>query len=95
MMFDLKFHAFAEPDGDGGFVAKMPALPQVFAPGDTAAEAIANVEEVARLVLEVLVFNGEEIPADIPCENGTILEFQIDPKALEGKTPDTLGEGAQ
>jgi predicted RNase H-like HicB family nuclease len=94
-MFHLKFHAFAEPDGDGGFVAKVPALPQVFAPGDTQEEAIANVEEVTRLVLEVLVFNWEDIPADIACDGGTILEYHIDPKALEGKTPDTLGEGAQ
>lgn len=73
----------------------MPALPQVFAPGDTPDEALANLEDVARLVLEVIVFNKEEIPTDVPCENGKILEFVIDPKALEGKTPETLGEGAQ
>jgi predicted RNase H-like HicB family nuclease len=94
-MLFFKFHACAEPDGDGGFFARMPALPQVFAPGDTAEEALANIEEVARLVLEVMVFNKEEIPPDKPCPDGTILEFEIDPETLEGKTPDTLGEGAQ
>lgn len=94
-MIYLKFHACTKPDGDGGYMAKIPALPQVFAPGDTPEEALINIEEIARLVLEVMVFNGEEIPADVPRENGTILEFQIDPKALEGKTPETLGEGAQ
>ncbi|MFH1011774.1 MAG: type II toxin-antitoxin system HicB family antitoxin [bacterium] len=94
-MLFLKFHACAEPDGDGGFIARMPALPQVFAPGDTPEEALANIEEVARLVLEVMVFNKEEIPLDVTCSNGTVLEFRIDPAALEGKTPETLGEGAQ
>ncbi len=94
-MLHLKFHALAEPDGDGGYIAKMPALPQVFAPGDTPEEALENIEDVARLVLEVMVFNGEAIPKDIPSDDGTVLEFKINPKDLEGKTPDTLGEGAQ
>lgn len=94
-MIHLKFHAYTAPDGDGGYMAKMPALPQVFAPGDKPDEALANLEDVARLVLEVIVFNKEEIPVDVPCENGKILEFMIDPEALEGKTPETLGEGAQ
>ena len=94
-MIHLKIHAYVEPDGDGGYMAKMPALPQVFAPGDKPEEALDNLEDVARLVLEVIVFNKEEIPTDVPCENGKILEFTIDPEALEGKTPETLGEGAQ
>ncbi|MBU1706406.1 type II toxin-antitoxin system HicB family antitoxin [bacterium] len=94
-MLHLKFHAHTEPDGDGGFIAKIPSLPQVFAPGDTPQEALENIADVARLVLEVMVFNGEVIPDDIPNDDGTILEFKINPQDLEGKTPDTLGEGAQ
>lgn len=94
-MYHLKFHACTKPDGDGGYEARIPALPHVFAPGDTPEEALANLEDVARLVLEVMIFNGEEIPVDVPCDDGKILEFRIDPKALEGKTPETLGEGAQ
>jgi predicted RNase H-like HicB family nuclease len=94
-MLHLKFHACAESDGDGGYVAKMPALPQVFAPGDTPEDALENIEEVARLVLEVMVFNGEAIPDDSPCDDGVILEFKINPEDLEGKTPEALGEGAQ
>ncbi|MBU1936409.1 type II toxin-antitoxin system HicB family antitoxin, partial [bacterium] len=76
-MLHFKFHALAELDGDGGYIAKVPALPHIFAPGDTPEEALENIEDVARLVLEVMVFNGEVIPEDIPNEDGTILEFKI------------------
>ncbi len=94
-MICLKYHVCIKPDEDGGYLATIPALPHIFAPGDSPEEALLNVEEITRLVLEVMVFNGEEIPADIESEDGITLEFKIDPAALEGKTPETLGEGAQ
>lgn len=45
-----------------GFVARIPALPEVMALGDQAASAVARAQEAARSLLERMREAGEALP---------------------------------
>lgn len=62
------FSVILEPQEEGGFTVLVPALPEVVTEGDTEAEALANVEEAIRAVLNYRRDNGLAIPADMPPE---------------------------
>ena len=49
---DYSFSVILEPQDGGGFTVLVPALPEVVTEGDTEQEALANVEEAIRAVLE-------------------------------------------
>jgi len=55
------------PDGREAFMASIPALRDQGAVtwGYTREEALKNAQEVAELVVEDMVANGEKIPADV------------------------------
>jgi antitoxin HicB len=65
----LQYTAVFEPAEEGGFVVSIPALPGCLSEGDTFEEARSNIEEAARLYLEVLREDKEFIPE----EHGTVV----------------------
>jgi len=62
------FSVILEPQPGGGFTVLVPALPEVVTEGDTEQEALANVEEAIRAVLEYRRAQGLTIPSDAPPE---------------------------
>ena len=62
-----KVHTFSiilEPAEEGGFVVRVPALPEVCTQGETYEEAVANAREAIELVIEDRQASGEPIPPD-------------------------------
>ncbi len=60
-----RFKVLLEPDLEqGGFVAKVPALPGCVTQGESVEEALANVREAIELVLEDMAERGETVPDD-------------------------------
>jgi antitoxin HicB len=55
------------PEGDGTFRAEIIEFPGCIAIGDTSAEALANLEDVAASWLEVVIAKGQRVPE--PIEN--------------------------
>jgi antitoxin HicB len=53
------------PEGDGSFRAEIIEFPGCIAIGSTAAEALANLEEVAATWLEVTIAKGQRVPDPI------------------------------
>jgi antitoxin HicB len=64
MIDRYSFSVVLEPQEGGGFSVLVPALPEVVTEGDTEGEALANVEEAIRAVLEYRMDHGIAIPAD-------------------------------
>ena len=59
------FTVVLEPAEEGGFVIKVPALPELGTQGDTYDEAMANAREAIELVIEDRLARGEPIPSDV------------------------------
>jgi antitoxin HicB len=53
-----------EPMEEGGFLVRVPALPEVVTGGDTVDEALAMAKEAIELVLESRLERGEAIPKE-------------------------------
>ena len=53
-----------EPAEEGGFIVKVPALPEVGTQGDTREEALANAREAIEAAVEYRIETGEPVPAD-------------------------------
>jgi antitoxin HicB len=53
-----------EPMDEGGFLVRVPALPEVVTAGDTENEALAMAKEAIELVLASRSERGEEIPTE-------------------------------
>ncbi|MDC7983939.1 type II toxin-antitoxin system HicB family antitoxin [Rhodoplanes sp. TEM] len=53
-----------EPEPDGGFTVRVPALPEIVSYGDDEAEALAMAEDAIRLVIEDRQARGEPVPVD-------------------------------
>jgi len=54
-----------EPMEEGGFLVRVPALPEVVTGGDTVDEALAMAKEAIELVLESRLERGEAIPEEV------------------------------
>jgi predicted RNase H-like HicB family nuclease len=54
------------PDPKGGFSAELSEFPGCFAEGDTANDAIANLERAANSWIEVALGQGQDIPLPQP-----------------------------
>jgi antitoxin HicB len=52
MAVSYSYSVILEPQEGGGFTVLVPALPEVVTEGETEQEALANVEEAIRAVLE-------------------------------------------
>ena len=56
------FAIILEPEEEGGFTVRVPALPEIVTYGNDEAEALAMAEDAIRLVLEDLAARGEPLP---------------------------------
>ena len=62
-----KFAVVLEPEEEGGFTVRIPALPEIVTYGKDEAEALAMAEDAIRLVIEDMTARGEPIPpASLP-----------------------------
>ncbi len=57
-----KFAVVLEPEEDGGFTVRVPALPEIVTCGEDEQEALAMAEDAIRLVIEDRMARGEAIP---------------------------------
>ena len=57
-----------EPLEEGGYLAICPDLQGCHAEGDTVAEALANVEDVARVIIELCLEKGLPLPLELQDE---------------------------
>jgi predicted RNase H-like HicB family nuclease len=49
---------------DGYFVVECPSLPGCISQGKTRVEAVENIREAIQLYIEVLIENGQPVPAE-------------------------------
>jgi predicted RNase H-like HicB family nuclease len=54
-----------EPLEEGGYLASCPDLQGCHAEGDTIAEALENVEDVARIIIELCLEKGLPLPPEL------------------------------
>ena len=59
-----------EPLEDGRFLATAPNLRGCLAEGDTLAEAIENIEDVARVIIELCTKEGLPLPPELQGDDG-------------------------
>jgi antitoxin HicB len=57
-----KFAVVLEPEEEGGFTVRVPALPEIVTYGKDEEEALAMAQDAIRLVLEDMSARGEPIP---------------------------------
>jgi antitoxin HicB len=57
-----KFTVVLEPEEEGGFTVRVPALPEIVTYGKDEAEALAMAEDAIRLVLQDTLARGEPLP---------------------------------
>ncbi|MDQ3586022.1 MAG: type II toxin-antitoxin system HicB family antitoxin [Acidobacteriota bacterium] len=70
----MKYRVLIEPDGDGVYVAEVPALPGCISQGQTREEAVENIKEAIAAYLESLAAHGEPVPPPITEE---LVEVQV------------------
>ncbi len=58
-----EYAAFLATAEEGGFVVRVPAIPEAHTQGDTIEKAIENAREVIALCLDVRRERDQEIPA--------------------------------
>ncbi len=61
----MRYTVVLEQEGDGGYVATVPALPGCVSQGDNRAEALANVREAIELYIEDCRAAGDPVPTEI------------------------------
>jgi antitoxin HicB len=60
------FAVVLEPEAEGGFTVRVPALPEIVTYGRDEREALAMAEDAIRLVLEDSAARGEPVPDGTP-----------------------------
>jgi antitoxin HicB len=60
------FAVVLEPDEDGGFIVRVPSLPEIVTYGRDEKAALAMAEDAIRLVLEDCAARGEPVPVGEP-----------------------------
>jgi len=61
----MRYTVVLEQEGDGGYVATVPALPGCVSQGDDRAAALANVREAIELYIEDCRAAGDPVPTEI------------------------------
>ena len=59
------YSVILEPMEEGGFLVRVPALPEIVTGGDTEDEALAMAKDAIELVLESRHERGEDIPTEM------------------------------
>jgi antitoxin HicB len=60
------FAVVLQPEEEGGFTVRVPALPEIVTYGETDQQALAMAEDAIRLVLEDCAARGEPLPSGAP-----------------------------
>jgi antitoxin HicB len=60
------FAVVLQPEEEGGFTVRVPAIPEIVTYGVDEREALAMAQDAIRLVLEDCAARGEPIPAGEP-----------------------------
>jgi antitoxin HicB len=60
------FVVVLEPEEEGGFTVRVPALPEIVTYGETEQQALAMAADAIRLVLEDCAARGEPLPSGAP-----------------------------
>jgi predicted RNase H-like HicB family nuclease len=71
----MKYPVILQREGDGGYVATVPALPGCVSQGDSRAEVLKNIEEAIDLYWGDVRAVGEPIPVE---ENREYVEVTTD-----------------
>jgi len=67
-----------EPLEEGGYLATCPDLQGCHAEGDTIAKALENVEDVARILMELRREDGLDLPEGLEqVEPGAVIKAQV------------------
>jgi len=64
--YTRKFAVVLEPEAEGGFTVRVPALPEIVTYGKDEAEALSMAADAIRLVLEDSAARGEPMPNGEP-----------------------------
>jgi antitoxin HicB len=62
--YALRYTVVLEREGDGGYVATVPALPGCVSQGDTRDEVTKNIREAADLYIEDCIAAGDPVPTE-------------------------------
>ncbi len=74
---NYKIPLILEPQPEGGFTVTSPLLPELVTEGDSASEAIANVQDALLAVVEIYRELGRPLPKDAELgEPGTPIHFE-------------------
>ena len=60
----MRYTVVLEREEDGGFVAKIPALPGCVSQGDSREQALVNIREAAELYIESCLAHGDPVPVE-------------------------------
>ncbi len=64
MAAERTYTVILEPEETGGYVVRVPALPEVCTQGDTEADALANASEAIELAVVERLAEGEAVPSE-------------------------------
>jgi predicted RNase H-like HicB family nuclease len=60
----MRYTVVLEQEGDGGYIASVPALPGCISQGNTRAEALKNIREAIELYVEDCRDAGDPVPTE-------------------------------
>ena len=61
----LSYHRVLVPNGEGGYLASVLELPGCFTEGDSANDAVSNLDELMEAWIEVEIEAGHAIPSPL------------------------------
>ncbi|MFQ5822827.1 MAG: type II toxin-antitoxin system HicB family antitoxin [bacterium] len=73
-MREYKYTVFFEPAEEGGYIVRVPAIPEICTEGDTLEEARVMAEDAIRCVIESNIKLGEPIPEDVVLDKEPLKE---------------------
>lgn len=73
----MRYTVLLQREGDGGYVAIVPALPGCVSQGDTREEALKNIEEAAEVYIEDVLASGDPLPNE---EEKEFIEVDTSPR---------------
>ena len=61
----MRYTVVMQREADGGFVARVPAMPGCVSQGDNHEEALVNIREAAELYIEDCLAVGDPVPIEV------------------------------
>ena len=72
----LKCPLTLTPQPEGGFTVTSPLIPELVTEGDTAEEALENVQDALRAVIELYEDMGKELPENVRLNPRSAISFE-------------------